>query len=979
MSNKIFNFRVRAQSVASSGIGVSNFAVQNVAGYTSFNDVVNTSTGNEERFTYRITDNGSSSLYEYGIGYLTSLGGGQYNFVRETIINSSQGNLNKTNFTGQLVVDMMANHPNFVNSERINSNAVLNNISTTYFIDATGNLTLSLPAIITDSVLIGFTITSLSGVQNERTDAVTISASGSDTIDGTGAYTLSKKNDFIRIISDVDNGNWIVLDPISDAAASSGPNGAVQLADDGILGYSNGLFYNDDALFIGGDDVASATIKLGAESSTIFNVRSGSLDFSVHSNGVPNTLFVDGSANSVGINTNTPSDLLNIRTTGIEGLTISTTTSGSIPTITLQNNDPDFSEGTDIGRINFVANNSVSGSIVYGQLLAEAVDTTSTSEEGEVHVLVNNNGTLQLVSKLSYDDIQIGPNNSISGGIIIGANNTNQGDNILLGYYSTNCGVSSISVGHSNTIASGSYAGAIGSHHAVTGSNIWLFGGSGFDVTGINSTYLISNINNYIKLKHDQQQRVGIYVDTTGTDFAIVNTRVSVTGVKHKQNFLFNNSIGKTVTGVSYGIEVLSPVSSGENTKFFISVLESGTPKDVFSISADNVNISNISGFPNAILIGSNLDISGTGANITVVGLSNTITNNSGEITVIGYNNELTSSGNDHIVSVGNSNTVDENYSTTIGTLNRNSGLYSAVVGYNNGAYGENIAVIGVNNDVSGNNASVIGYQNNIDNNGVYIIGQGNTSAYSGVHILGNNVVATGNNITYIKNNTIVITGNYITFDTTGIVNFNGTTTLNGSTLISSGDNISFFTNDSNYLASGDNISYLTNDSNYISSGDNISLLNNNSKYVASGNNITLLTNNAGYLISGTDNVSSLNNDAGYITSSGYANPRLTFEISVTGANTFIFSGAGTQGAGIDENPDIYLYRGFTYNFVHNRAVYPFQIQYLGNPYNSGLTNNTGVISGTISWSVRHDTHSSGIYYINSNNPLLASGNIYVV
>lgn len=979
MANKIFNYRYRATAPAAS-YGTGNFNVSDIAGYGSLPSILNTTSGSQDRFTYSITTADQNNIYEYGIGYLTSLGGGLYQFVRETVLSSSQGDATTVNIQsayGIITLDMVSNHPNYTNYKRINSNTTLPNINSVYFIDAATNLELTLPPITTDAVSIGFIITSLNGAENERNEAVALIASLGDGIDdsGLGYLYLDKKNDFFRIISDPETSSWIILDPTSSVTTSSGPNGAVQLSNNGSLGYSTGLFYSSNSLYIGGSGDASATTKLSSTGS-IFNIQSGNIDFAVHSSGQPNTLFVDASTNSVGINTNTPSNNLDIKVSGNTGITISTETIGAIPTFSFFNNDPNFTDGLDIGRIDFIGTNTTDENIVYARIIAEANDDTDGSEDGLIKLMVNKDSSLQIVGRVTYDDIQLGPNNSISGGIIIGSNTTNKGDNISLGYYNSNCGINSINIGNQNTIESGAYACVVGTDHTVTGSYLWVFGGSGADIAGTNSTYLLVNDNNYIKLKSDQQSRASIYVDSTGTNFDIVNTRISLTNTKHLQNILFKNTDGTQVTGVSYGAVVVNPTGEEEETRFFIQVLESGSPVDILSISANNVNISNLSGTDGSVFIGAHLDVSGTGSNITVVGLYNTIASNSGENTIIGYGNELTDSGNDHITVVGNSNIVDENYSTTVGLNNSNSGLYSAVVGYNNGIYGENISVVGVNNDVSGNNSSAIGYQNNIDNIGVYIIGQGNTSVYSGVHILGNNVTATGHNTTYIKNQNVVITGDYITFNTTGTVNFNGTTTLDGSVLASSGDNISIFVNNSNYIASGNNISLLTNNVGYVTGdayvtgisydGDGELVLSTHSGTVTG-----ILTDVA----HSGDDISIFVNSAEYITSAGYANPKLTFYTSMVGTTGIRFSGAGTIN---DEKPDLYLYKGFTYDFNCN-LIFPFQIQYpLGTAYTTGTINNAGVNTGIVSWTVKHDTPSH-LYYVNTENIGMVSGNIYIV
>ena len=841
MANKIFNYRYRAQAAAGN-YGTGNFNVTDVSGYGSISSLVDTTNGQEQRFAYRLafTSTTYSNIYEYGIGYLNNQGGGNYQFRRETSLSSSEGDNSKINILntyGSLIIEIVTPNPNYSNYKRINSNTTLANVNSTYFVDASSNVTLTLPAISTDSVVIGVSLTSLSGTEVERASAVTMSAAGSDTVQTTGtSYYLTQKNDYIRLMSDPDNTNWIVLDPIAEAGASSGPNGAVQLSKGGVISYNNNLFFNDDALFIGGDDAVTAVTQLSV-SGTIFNVQSGNIDLTIHGNGGADLLFADASANSIGIRTNAPSDILNINTDGINGITISTETSGSIPTISFLNNDPAFTEGLDVGRIDFIGTNTASEDIVYTRIIAESSDETDGSEEGMYKVLVNNNGSLQAVNILTYNDIQIGPNNSVSGGLIIGANNTNQGDNICIGYYSSNCGISSMNIGHQNSIASGSYAGIIGSHHTVTGSNVWLIGGSGADMAGTNTTFLVGNDNNYIQIKHDQHQRVGIYVDSTGTDFNVVNTRIATSGIEHNNNILFRNTSGTLVTGVSYGVTVLDPSNSTENTEFFVKTLQSGSLTPSLGISANYINISNLSNITDSVAIGPNLTVSGDGSSTTIIGPNHIISNNSGVNTVVGYTNELTTDGNSHIVIVGNSNIADENYSTTIGTSNRNSGLYSAVVGYNNGLYGENISIVGINNSISGNNSSVVGYQNNIDHNNNYIIGQGNSSAYSGVTILGNDVTASGNLITYIKNNQIVITGSYVTFDTTlvdpGSINFRSRPILEGSGyVLVSGDNISSLVNNINYVSSGDNISELVNDVNYVSSGDNVSELVNDVAYL---------------------------------------------------------------------------------------------------------------------------------------------------
>lgn len=1000
MSNKFYNYRVRAVQPSAIGGGTGYLDFQNTGSYKQFDSVVSIVAGSEDRFTYRITSANEGSKYEYGVGYITDVSS-TLRLTREKVYSSSQGNDDKVIWVandGPLTLDMMVPHPNYISNTRINSNTAIDNIGATYFIDASGNLSLDLPGIDRDSVEINLIITSLSGSENERTDAVVLTPDGANTVNGTGTYSISRKNDLVTLVSDLDNNNWIVLDAESDAASSSGPNGSVQLSSGGVLGSDTGLYYVNNSLFIGGSGESTASIQLTASSGATFNLQNGSMDFAVNANGASNTLFVDGSTNRVGIRTNSPLDILHINTTGVGGIFISNTGVGGIPTATFKNSDPNFTDGTDIGKVEFIGVDSASNDTTYVRIVAEADDETDGSEEGRLDFYVNHNGTLQAISKLTYDDVQIGPNNTASGGVVLGSSNTNEGDNVVLGYSNNNCGTSSISVGHSNVISSGSYGGVFGKNHSVSGSHMWLFGGSGFAVTGNYSTYLVGDNNNYIKIDHNSQERVSAYVNTTGTDFNIVNTRVSTPGVEHKQNFVFYNSSGIAKTGLIYGIEVIDPAAGSEDTSFFVKILESGELNTVIDIGPTYVNVSNVTGLNSAILLGHDLSITGNGADTVVVGMANIIDNNVGNNTIVGHSNDLTTSGNSYNVTLGNSNIVDENYTTTVGTSNRNSGIYSAVVGYNNGIYGENISAVGVNNDVSGNNCSVIGYNNNLDNNGIYVIGQGNTSVYSGVHMIGNDITATGHNHTIIQNDVVIITGTTVRFD--------ASVNLGGDDIASSGDNVSIFVNDAGYVT-GDayvtGVSYTTGVSSGTlvlshHSGTVTGILNG---VIHTGQNVSVLVNDANYLVSGTSNVSELVNDTGYITSSDFAVPKLNITFNYNVGGYYEVSGAGTTG---EINPALYLHRGFSYDLNHvgsaGKLIITTGTASLSNyaTYNEGITNNTGVLNDTISWTVRQDTpivHDSGSglwnipsaangvpitgRYCSQSNPQTQGGYIYIV
>tara|TARA_Y100000593_G_C4315856_1_gene340846 strand:- start:541 stop:1584 length:1044 start_codon:yes stop_codon:yes gene_type:complete len=73
----------------------------------------------------------------------------------------------------------------------------------------------------------------------------------------------------------------------------------------------------DETLVIGGTTEAGADIILNKTGAAIFNEQSASVDFRVESNGDTHCLFVDGSANGVGIGESTPDGKLDVFTGSI--------------------------------------------------------------------------------------------------------------------------------------------------------------------------------------------------------------------------------------------------------------------------------------------------------------------------------------------------------------------------------------------------------------------------------------------------------------------------------------------------------------------------------------------------------------------------------------------------------------------------------------------------------------------------------------
>jgi hypothetical protein len=104
-----------------------------------------------------------------------------------------------------------------------------------------------------------------------------------------------------------------------------------------------------------------------------------------------------------------------------------------------------------------------------------------------------------------------------------------------------------------------------------------------------------------------------------------------------------------------------------------------------------------------------------------------------------------------------------------------------------------------------------------------------------------------------------------------------------------------------------------------------------------------------------------------------------TFAVTAPDSGRYQFDGAGTDG---DDNPTLYLYRGFTYKFAVNSAGHPFHIQTSSGAYNASNlytdnVTNPGTESGTITWTVQMDVPST-LYYVCQYHSAMA-GTINIV
>lgn len=788
--------------------GVGNFVLGGaITGYKTVLDGI----GEGKRFSYHIYRQDTNFEWEIGIGYIV-FSGGVTQLVRERILSSTNNN-NLVGFTAgtkyiESIVGQNSVNTSFINVEEKSSNFTAPYSPVTYIIDASvTGVQVTLPGISAqqDPIIMGFLLDkTISGVY-EQSNAITLVPSGSETINGLSSKTVTILKDYLQIISVPSQTGWLLLDPIQDSTNPYGNDGSIQFKYAGAFSGVNNLSWNatNNALLVGGTgNLVTADIILPASGQTVvFNEQSVDKDFRVEGSGTTHMLFVDASTNRIGINDSNPLDILQINSNNSNGITIHK--SGVGPKITIGNTSISGLATSDtIGSIVFSGLNSANSSVTYGKIYCLVDDPTSSSEASSLNLEIVNNGSNEDVAVFSSSGITLGFNNQNIDGIIIGNASNNEGNNVCIGYYNSACGNNTVSIGNDLSISSGTFGGCVGYDHAISGSNIWVFGGSGVSVTGSNRVYLAINNNNHLSIINSGS--LG-YTTFSNSDvvFNINNTAILSSGLKEQISFNFVNSSGSQKSGVMIGMDIISPTNTLEKTRLFANVMNDSSGVRVLSLDNNNVVVGNNLSSGNNIIYGLDNSISTSGnrifgSNIISTGTNNNIFGNSisysgNNISIFGNANVCQNSGNLGIVIFGNSNIANEDYSTIIGTNNSSSGLYSVSCGYLNGTHGDYSVSVGEGNLILSNGSIAVGNVNTLSGTSLdasifafgvsntatiagtgYILGHNNQLYGSGGLIIGNNCIVSGlnnavvgNNINYSGNNTLLLANS-------GFVNISG-------------------------------------------------------------------------------------------------------------------------------------------------------------------------------------------------------------
>lgn len=835
MSIKYYSDRIKENSTAT---GTGSLVLSGAPlGYRTFNDAIGN--GIDKKINYYIYRQDNVFEWEIGIGYI-SYSSPTSTLIREKVLASSNNNT-FTSFTGgtkfiEPVLSSDRVNGNLINTYEVSGNKTIDYISAVYILDSSaGNFTITLPAVTNqEPISVGFLLNATSGNVYQQANAITINPNGTETIGGDASYTLSILNDYIQLISMPSKSGWLPLDPVQDATNPYGDDGNVQIKYSGSFSGNNKFLWQSNSLYIGstGSLGSGVNIILPSSGTTVFNENGYSnADFRIESSGNTHAFFLDSSTERIGVGTSNPEDKIHIISAPSGGLKVSA--SGGGPYLRLDNTQ--LSPPVPyLGKIIFDGYNTSGNKIDYVTLYSKIADSTYGNEYGYFELQVMYNGIAYPLISIGDDQITFGISNTNIDGIILGDANDNTGNNILLGYYNSVCGVDSVVLGSQHVINSGSFGGTIGYGHTASGTNIWIVGGSGLSASG-SGTYLVYDSNNYIYLNSG----VVIYRSRISGDnsFRIYNDYIAPSGNSQSLSLEFGSS---SKTGLLISNKVLVATTGNESTQFNAKILSNGSQITALSINSGNVIVGHNTVSGNNIVYGSENIVSTSGhivygKNITCSGAKNIlfgagIVCSGTGITIMGTGNNSVGSGDLGVSIFGNNNTAAEAYSVIIGNSNTNSGLYSVSCGYQNGANGDYSVSVGSLNTISNDSSVAVGRNNTINNTGLnsvgYAVGIGNTIDVSntglaigytnnvkgsGSLVFGKNCAVTGSNnivigddVGFSGNNTILlqkgansyikVASSGVTISNTGDYTFNcnviitGNLTVNGSISATSGN-----------------------------------------------------------------------------------------------------------------------------------------------------------------------------------------------
>ena len=130
--------------------------------------------------------------------------------------------------------------------------------------------------------------------------------------DAEGDVMYYNGTNYVRLAKGTDDHVLTMNGNVPNWEAASGGGGSSEWTDTGSVLHPTDSSGTADAVVIGGTTAGNSDIAFNTDGSAVFNEQSASVDFRVESNGNANMLFVDGSADAVGIGTSLPEAELSV-------------------------------------------------------------------------------------------------------------------------------------------------------------------------------------------------------------------------------------------------------------------------------------------------------------------------------------------------------------------------------------------------------------------------------------------------------------------------------------------------------------------------------------------------------------------------------------------------------------------------------------------------------------------------------------------
>jgi hypothetical protein len=286
---------------------------------------------------------------------------------------------------------------------------------------------------------------------NQNLDNVlTISPSGSDTIDGSSELLISENNVYTSLIST--GSGWAQLKnetnvnfSIEGIGLPQGNNFSLQYkVGSGELGGSN-LFAINSGLLIGSTNPSTAQHVFSSNNDNIINNKSLNVDFVVKGSGNKNLKF--SSTGKLGLNIPSgysPNSLLHLVSSNCDAtLKIENRNNciDSVPSLVF-NHRPTTTvpDNSTVGRVSYTAKNSAGTTTAYSDIRSKAINSTTGYTSGQLIFSVDDTGTLSDILSLDKDKVKININDSnliISDGSLSGNYTANLTDiycdNLIVG------------------------------------------------------------------------------------------------------------------------------------------------------------------------------------------------------------------------------------------------------------------------------------------------------------------------------------------------------------------------------------------------------------------------------------------------------------------------------------------------------------------------------------------------------------------